>query len=129
MAQLINKSGGGGGFGIEDYEMPHMGLALKVKQVAMNKNKTPGPIEAEAKYRSQFPGAGQYQLKSAQTWDIQNEAKNKHTDFTKSPRVTEADEIATREKKGRANPAPTAYKPNMEKFLPSIGKGHMGIAA
>ena len=55
---MINKSGGGGSFGLEDYDCPKNGPAVKVKQVAINKNKTPGPIEREAKYRSQFPGAG-----------------------------------------------------------------------
>jgi len=127
MAKMINKSGGGGSFGLEEYDVPKQGLATKAKQVAINKNKTPGPIEREAKYRAQFPGAGQYKLMSAQTWDVQNEAKNKRADFSKSPRITEADELEIREKKGKGTPSPFAYKPAKEKFLPSIGKGHMGL--
>ena len=128
MAQMINKSNAAGSFGLEDYACPKTGSPTKIKQVAIGKNKAPGPIEAEAKYRKQFPGAGQYVIMSAQTWDVQNEAKNKRADFSKSPRVTECDEIELLAKKGKATPAPTAYKDNKLKFLPSIGKGHMSLA-
>ena len=57
---MINKSSAGSAFGLDDYEMPHTGLAVKVKQVAINKNKTPGPIEAEAKLKKNIPGVGSY---------------------------------------------------------------------
>jgi len=43
--------------------------------------------------------------------------------------VTECDEIENNAKKGKATPGPTAYKDNKLKFLPSIGKGHMSLAA
>ena len=59
---------------------------------------------------------------------MQNEAKNKRADFSKSPRVTACDEIENNVKKGTATPAPDAYKDNRLKFLPSIGKGHMSLA-
>lgn len=58
MAQMMGKSNAASSFGLEDYEMPTTGLIAKAKQVAINKSKSPGPIEAEAKYRKNFPGAG-----------------------------------------------------------------------
>ena len=35
----------------------------------IGKNKAPGNIEAEAKYRKQFPGSGAYVLTHDKTWD------------------------------------------------------------
>ena len=72
MAKMISKSNAGGAFGLEEYATPHAGMLAKVKQVAINKNKTPGPIEKEALYRKQFPGASQYDLMCSKTWDVQN---------------------------------------------------------
>lgn len=62
-------------FGIEGYNMPKQGSPTKHARATINKNKTPGPIEAEAKYRRNFPGAGAYTLPHDLPWNEQFAAK------------------------------------------------------
>ena len=107
--------------------MPSAGLLKKPVQPTISKSKAPGPIEAEANYRKNFPGAGDYSIPASKTWDQQNEKKYKRGDFSKSPRVTAGVEIENQQKRGNASPGPQAYKENKLKFLPSI-PGKSGLA-
>ena len=57
-------------FGIEGYQAVKHGPQRKGSLNGMiPKNKTPGLIESEARYRKNFPGAGAYTLKHDKTWD------------------------------------------------------------
>ena len=58
-------------FGIEGYQAVKHGPDRKKSLNGMiPKNKTPGLIESEARYRRNFPGAGAYTLKHDKTWDM-----------------------------------------------------------
>ena len=57
-------------FGIEGYQAVKHGPPRKKSLNGMiPKNKTPGLIESETRYRRNFPGAGAYTLKHDKTWD------------------------------------------------------------
>ena len=54
---MIQNTHANSSFGLDDYEMPSTGLLKKPVQPTINKSKAPGPIEAEANYRKDFPSA------------------------------------------------------------------------
>ena len=66
--EFTRRGSGGNDFGMEDYNMPKSGLPLRNKSGVIGKNKSPGPIESEARYRKQFPGSGAYDLFHDKTW-------------------------------------------------------------
>ena len=110
-------------FGIAGYNMPKSGSPLKTSKATINKNKTPGPIEAEAKYRRNFPGAGAYTLPHDLPWDEQFKAMQKRPNMNKAPRLTMGDEVAAMVKKGIATPSPNDYDVNKDYTLPNVSKG------
>ena len=67
---MIQSAHANSSFGLDDYDMPSAGLQKKPVQPTINKSKAPGPIEAEANYRKNFPGAGSYTIPEAKTWEV-----------------------------------------------------------
>ena len=118
MVNAITKTGGTD-FGIDGYNMPKVGSARKVNIAGViPKNKTPGNIEAEAKYRKQFPGAGAYTLVHDKPWNEQLTPKQMKPNMDKSPRRTMADEIENAaQKPEKSTPGPLEYNIKMEKVL------------
>ena len=114
-------------FGLENYEIPKSGSPSKIKSSIVPKSKAPGPIEQEAKYRKNFPGAGHYTIPDQLPWD--EKSKKVNADFSKADRITEADRIIADSKKPeRSSPGPVAYKYEKLKFLPSLKNGVSGGA-
>ena len=107
--------------------MPKSGSPQKVKSSIVPKSKAPGPIEMEAKYRKNFPGAGQYTIPDQLPWD--EKYKKVNPDFSKAERITEADRIIADSKKPeKSSPGPVAYKYEKLKILPSLKNGVSGGA-
>lgn len=127
--EMVKQFGGrlGGAeeeFGVRGYVMPKHESPSKVRTGIIGKNKSPGPIEAEAKYRRQFPGAGAYMMPEDKTWTDRKSPREIHNDMAKSPRKTMADEIENAAKKPeKSTPSPNDYNANKLKFLPNLGKG------
>lgn len=107
-------------FGIQDYNLPKSGLPQRGRSGVIPKNKTPGPIESEARYRKQFPGAGAYTLKHDKPWNEQAEPGQSKPSMAKSPRISVVDEIA---KSASKTPSPNDYTFDKLKFLPSLSRG------
>ena len=111
-------------FGIDGYNMPVSGSPKKTSSGVIPKNKSPGPIEAEAKYRKQFPGSGAYTLREDKTWADQLTKSESRPNLGKAPRMMMADLVALNNSKPeKSTPSPNDYKVYKEKFLPSLGKG------
>ena len=110
--------------GIEGYQMPKSGSPRKISSSVIPKNKSPGPIEAEAKYRKQFPGAGAYVHPFERPWNEQMPQRNIKGDMAKGARKTMADVIQENAlKPEKSTPSPNDYNVQKEKFLPSLGRG------
>ena len=64
-------SRGSNDFGIQGYMIPNTNALSPGKYTGgvIAKNKSLSPIEAEANYRKQFPGAGQYALSIEGPWN------------------------------------------------------------
>ena len=112
-------------FGIDGYQMPKSGSPRKVTvNGVIPKNRTPGNIEQEAKYRKQFPGAGDYTLVHDKPWNEQLTPKQMKPNMDKSPRTTMADLIESNaQKPEKSTPSPLEYNVKKEKFLKDIGRG------
>ena len=94
------------------------------------KNKLPGPIEAEARYRKNFPGAGAYVIMHDKPWNEQMTPQQLHSNMTKAPRQTMADELIAKSKHPeKSTPSPNDYTVNREKLLPSLGRGGGSLLA
>ena len=88
------------------------------------RNKSPGPIEAEAKYRKQFPGSGAYTIMHDKPWNEQLSPRELHSNMDKAPRKMMADILKDNAKHPeKSTPSPNDYSVNREKFLPSLSKG------
>ena len=61
---MVSKEGGG----IEGYRLPEQ--HKRAESYSVFKSKEPGPIQKEAVYRMQFPGAGHYNTFES-SWDVQ----------------------------------------------------------
>ena len=110
--------------------MPKSGSPRKVSNGFIPKNKSPGPIEAEAKYRKQFPGSGAYTILEDKTWGDQLTKSSSRPNLDKAPRMMMADIVArNNQKPEKSTPSPNDYKVNVEKFLPSLGKGGGSLLA
>ena len=104
--------------------MPKTGLPIRGRSGVIPKNKTPGPIESEARYRKQFPGAGSYSLKHDKPWNEQVEARHAHPNMSKQPRITMAGELARNAGiPEKSTPSPNDYTFDKLKILPNLGRG------
>ena len=118
-------------FGIDGYAIPKVGSPVKAKAMPVGKSKAPGVIEREARYRRNFPGAGQYTLQEQLPWDEQFSKVQSKPNFNKAKRRTEADNIYEAAKKPeKSTPGPSAYTYEKIKFLPrlNLGKGSSSLA-
>ncbi len=105
--------------------MPQSGSPRKTSvNGVINKNKSPGPIEKEAQYRKDFPGAGAYNQLEDIPWNERLGKGAFRGNMEKAPRLMMAD-IAARNnaKPEKSTPSPMAYSAQKEKFLPSLNKG------
>ena len=104
--------------------MPKSGLPARGRSGVIPKNKTPGPIESEARYRKQFPGAGAYSLVHDKPWNEQQEPRHMHPNMSKQPRITMAGELERNaDKPEKTTPSPNDYTFDKLKLLPSLGRG------
>jgi len=98
-------------FGIKEYHLPTVGNLKKTLSYTVNKSKAKGPIEAEAKKRSVFPGAGQYTVPEQAPWEDRIKRAGK-SDFSRAKRVTLNEEIGLLNKiPEKSTPAPSNYSP------------------
>ena len=111
-------------FGIQDYKVPKVGAESKARAGFIPKNKSPGPIEAEAKFRKNIPGVGAYDLPETTPWTERGGKKATHPSLEKAPRLMMADIVARNSSKPeKSTPSPLEYSPNKDKFLPTLDRG------
>ena len=69
MVREFDRRGSNDGFGIEGYYMPKNDSPTKKQPHGyIPKNKMPGPIQAEMKFRKDYPGVVQYALPIEKDW-------------------------------------------------------------
>ena len=126
MVREFTKKGSTDEFGIEGYVLPKGESSPKKKLAGgfIPKNKMPGPIESEMRFRRNYPGPCQYTLPQDKTWTEQAGKSLVHADFTKAPRRMMAQEIAENSlRPEKSSPSPQAYSVNKDYMLPKVGKG------
>ena len=126
MVREFTKRGSNDDFGIDGYVIPKVEGTPRKKQPGgfIPKNKMPGPIESECRFRRNYPGTGSYTLPYDKTWTEQAGKKIAHTDFTKAPRRMMAQEIAENSQKPeKSSPSPQHYGSNKDYLLPKVGRG------
>ena len=125
MIREFSKRGSNDEFGIEGYYMPKSGSPKSIKvNGVIAKNKSPGPIEAEAKFRKAYPAADAYELPFDKPWTDRMSKQQKHSDFAQAKRKTEAAIIEENSKKPeKSTPSPNDYNVKKEKILPNLGRG------
>ena len=105
--------------------MPKSGSPKSIKvNGVIAKNKSPGPIEAEAKFRKNYPAADSYELPYDKPWTDRMSKAAMHADFAQAKRKTEAAIIEENAKKPeKSTPSPNDYTVKKEKILPNLGRG------
>jgi hypothetical protein len=90
--------------------MPKNGSPKKTANGVIPKNKSPGPIEKEANYRKDFPGAGAYSVMEDIPWNERGGKNATRPSMEKAPRLMMADIAAKNNMRPeKSTPSPMAY--------------------
>ena len=125
MVREFTRRGSNDEFGIEGYYMPKTGSPKSIKVAGyLEKTKRIGPIEAEAKFRKNYPAADSYELPYDKPWTDRMSKAQLHSNFGTSKRKTEAAIIEENAKKPeKSTPSPNDYNVKKDKILPNLGRG------